>query len=840
MLKERLEGHADVFIFDAWAHEGDPLRRTFLERLIDFLSQENADTELAQLKESLRLRKKIQVVTTTPVLTMEAKLLTFAILLVPVGLAILSVALGKQDAPEYVVRVGLVLLLLPMIILLPLVLGAGLRAIASAAASRFTTRRLALWFASALFILAAIAARHTTWLMSFAGLISSHRATSLTAASALLAVLLVSIFKSRAPSEWSELFPLLLNKTVTTSRSESVESPDPSSVEFQHSFAAIVNVHERRKKRLVIAIDNLDRVDPFLALQLWATMRTFFEFDFERNPWAASVWLLAAFDVNALHRLWPEEAQAKKDFSYHPQSWNSTETFVNKTFQASFSVPGLVLLNRDEYLFTQLRRAFPGHDDSEFRPIIQLYDLKYVTEISTPRAITNFVNAIGSIHRQWQDEIPLIQQAQYVLASHGKSNVADVLTETPPEVPEQLVGPNWRDSLAAIHFNVPIADAAHVFMAPPLTASLVEGDFAKLLGLSKMPGFGRVLEDAVMRNQATWLNTEGQSLPNAVFALAAAGLDENDAAVRTAWDWLVRAACHWEKWAPMTNRTGAALAALVRQSRQKGQIETLLKAAGQSLPRADDKSIDSSDQGFKNWVESMKPVLEMLPSLPDNCGLVVTGSAETYVNLLIAVKGAFGVRFDGIAARLSTEAKDRVPIILGETIRNGRVAENFPQLVKVLAVHKMNLNWSPVTQAVEEIFNSLNNNMKQPFFGITLKAALVLSNSAPAAVTMLENLAAMGYLHNYLASVGFEQERSGVVALLALLLFSKGDPKQWPGHAKEAKSWYSGNELTGPAQDSMVLRAVADLVVELSQVERMRSATKHSPTASKLMEMIGK
>ena len=27
-----------IFVFDAWAHEGDPLRRTFLEKLIAFLT----------------------------------------------------------------------------------------------------------------------------------------------------------------------------------------------------------------------------------------------------------------------------------------------------------------------------------------------------------------------------------------------------------------------------------------------------------------------------------------------------------------------------------------------------------------------------------------------------------------------------------------------------------------------------------------------------------------------------------------------------------------------------------------------------------------------------------
>src|SRR5690606_22069420 len=40
MLKRRLEethiGRIGVYVFDAWSHEGDPLRRVFLEELTEF------------------------------------------------------------------------------------------------------------------------------------------------------------------------------------------------------------------------------------------------------------------------------------------------------------------------------------------------------------------------------------------------------------------------------------------------------------------------------------------------------------------------------------------------------------------------------------------------------------------------------------------------------------------------------------------------------------------------------------------------------------------------------------------------------------------------------------
>src|ERR1700719_1010811 len=186
---------------------------------------------------------------------------------------------------------------------------------------------------SALALLIVLAVWERSRLAAGLRVVSSYRVTCLIFLSAASLVILISFLRTR-PNR-SELFPLLLSKTVSTSRSESVESLDPSSVEFQRSFAAIVNAHRERKRLLVIAIDNLDRVDSSLALQLWATMRTFFEFDFETNPWASSVWLLAAFDVSALQNLWPIALQNGEPHNSH------AESFVNKTFQASFSVPPL-------------------------------------------------------------------------------------------------------------------------------------------------------------------------------------------------------------------------------------------------------------------------------------------------------------------------------------------------------------------------------------------------------------------------------------------------------------------------------------------------------------------
>ena len=66
LLKGMLGDNADVFVFDAWAHEGDALRRSFLESIIRHYVQEikasrlkGNDSELTSLYMEVAQRKKV-------------------------------------------------------------------------------------------------------------------------------------------------------------------------------------------------------------------------------------------------------------------------------------------------------------------------------------------------------------------------------------------------------------------------------------------------------------------------------------------------------------------------------------------------------------------------------------------------------------------------------------------------------------------------------------------------------------------------------------------------------------------------------------------------------------
>ena len=99
LLRKQLEGNNDitVYSFDAWAHEGDPLRRTYLESLIrHFQCKKWIDkTKWDKVLEKLANRRRVTSTRTVPKITTLGKLFGISALLVPVGIPFLVTSLQQ-------------------------------------------------------------------------------------------------------------------------------------------------------------------------------------------------------------------------------------------------------------------------------------------------------------------------------------------------------------------------------------------------------------------------------------------------------------------------------------------------------------------------------------------------------------------------------------------------------------------------------------------------------------------------------------------------------------------------------------------------------------------------
>jgi hypothetical protein len=221
LLHDRLVSDAAIafFLFDAWAHQGDPLRRTFLESLIDNLRRKRwVDDDLWHGRtEELARRKRVSEKTSIPELTDFGIVIAIGALFIPIGLALFISALGDglSIIPSGSHSVSLKAVLGFVLSINPLLL---------CGIERWRVRR------------------------------ANGRAT-------------------KKQSEINGWKAILVQNQVVRERTETIENPDPTSVEFEHTFVDLMDdalsVDDRR---IVLVLDNLDRIDVAEARAILATL----------------------------------------------------------------------------------------------------------------------------------------------------------------------------------------------------------------------------------------------------------------------------------------------------------------------------------------------------------------------------------------------------------------------------------------------------------------------------------------------------------------------------------------------------------------------------------------
>ena len=547
LLRSELEGNdlIKVSLFDAWSHQRDPLRRTFLETLIDSLGGWLRDPDKwVQKREEMSGRVRNTTSKETPRLTRLGIALVVALMFVPIGVAISGFvsAFTLLESRRWLAIASVFLAGLPLILL-------------------------------SIFGLALLVAWPWPWLRR-----------------KLEAVL------GEGPGH---ALVLLAGRTVTETESRTYESPDPTSVEFAATFRELMGeVLADNDRRLVLVLDNLDRVDADDALAIWSSMQAFLQQSEHAKPgWLDRLWILVPYDPDGIRRVWQSEADTRKfDEAQGPDKghegisrpYDLAEAFLDKTFQVRFEVPPPVLSDWITFLDKLLRQAFRDHDKSEFHDVYRVFDRCLMEEgrSPTPRDLKLYVNGIGSFHRQRHD-VPLSHLAYYTVLKRTRSDIGPELVagQLPGADVEWLFDPSVvRESLAALYFNVDVDRAGQLLLAGPIVEALSSGNTEGLRNLAEVhgDGFYAVFGASVARRQDRWDLPE--ALANAGKVLEESGLLKQErsevSAVLTV---LRRHTFGILNWGPFDTAVGAGLAALIRLLQpDEAQLSTVFEAISKS------------------------------------------------------------------------------------------------------------------------------------------------------------------------------------------------------------------------------------------------------------------
>jgi hypothetical protein len=416
------------FTFDAWAHEGDPLRKSFLEQLISLFKskwipeeewkQKNTDdiSWEDKWKQLIGTKTKTEV-TNSPEITTLGLYVIVAGFFVPIGLAIVNECLRNGGTYNLFSRlhfswylfVGTVLTLLPLFI--------------------------------------------------YFGGYACARIKG----------------KKQKIINWG----VIIQKFDTITISQTTKSPDPTSVEFEKFFSELINYClDNKKRRLVLVLDNLDRISPSDALSILSTMQTFLQCKSNMKPEALNhLWVIIPYDREGLEKLWEKANDVKEK--------EVASSMIDKRFQVRFRVPPMVLSNWEKYFEKQLSEAFPDHKNikpDEFSSSLLVYyihqNLLLMNKVPTPRGIKIFINQIGTIHRVWNDEFPLQQMAYFVSLINRKEDFPKqfIAGKIPEEQFKDVLGDKVPENMAAMWFNIEPNIAIQILLEKPILESILNRD----------------------------------------------------------------------------------------------------------------------------------------------------------------------------------------------------------------------------------------------------------------------------------------------------------------------------------------------------------------------------
>lgn len=714
--------HHSLLVFDAWAHEGDPLRRTFLESLIEHLTNEGwiDRKKWAKKRQELAKRRRVTDVKTVPKLTTPGRLIAFATFLVPLGFALLNSGLrdGASLVPfqtsevAWKLLVGLVMTIAPLLVL------------------------------------------------------GGH--------------LLVLRFKRDSSDEDAALsWGLLIKGKLEDTRTETIETPNPTSVEFEAIFTDLL--HEALaddERRFVLVFDNLDRVSSKDALAIWGTLGTFLDLTRKSSlSWPKRLWVVVPYDPDSIKRLWneggAESSGEEADGEAHRESNLKrparAPSFLDKAFQLRLAVPPLVLSNWHDYLLGLLREALPDHEEPNFHSVYRLFALRAADGTPpTPRDLKLYVNSICGVYRQWGNTVPLPDAAYYVLLVRDGLSSAEIgrrlrAGDLPERNVQSLLSKSIADNLTVLLFNVEAPKASQLLLEEKLTAVLQKPDPKALKEMSEAPGFWPVLETLDFQQLA---KKEGDKIANAGRCLHESGVVGQDRSpmCETTIKNLRMAAEAVESWSPFGVDIGTGLVSLCSLAPEPAFASRLLG----TLTAVDGGSKSETEkrtalQWFDATLVFVRGMSELALASVLEGGVRIPGDAATTIAVLDALHTKDPKRESWGSYSLEVAGEELVTTLATAATESSLSEADF-RAICVIQELKAVGDWAPLIDAARA---HLGGTAALPAIQIHILLRILweLRNTEDQADTCLSEIATTGHLMHHLHPlVGESSSRDAIDA----------------------------------------------------------------------------
>ncbi len=294
---------------------------------------------------------------------------------------------------------------------------------------------------------------------------------------------------------------------------QKVREIDPNDYEFHSTLREILGVVQSENERVVVVLDNIDRLPGKEIKEYWALVRSIFarahgELFRGKNT---EITAIVPYDRKLI------EANVTTDEDVETNrielsSLASRELF-SKTFAEILSISPPVLSNAREFFADKMEEALPKQvsADDRFRTYRIFCELlKVQGGTTTPRNIVSFVNNLSSLYELHDGKFRLPTVAAYIAHQDRIKDKPTVLNEEDgldPRISALSGDSKLTRNLAAMVFNVEEDLAFQILLDDEISTAILSPNSDNILALSSAPGFDERVDDVVQSNIDEWRST---------------------------------------------------------------------------------------------------------------------------------------------------------------------------------------------------------------------------------------------------------------------------------------------------------------------------------------------
>lgn len=296
------------------------------------------------------------------------------------------------------------------------------------------------------------------------------------------------------------------NQKVT----QHIREVDPNDFEFQQILREILAVVQSKTQRVVVVLDNIDRLPNDEIADHWALVRAVFSRGVvpSNDGKQDVVTAIVPYDRSLIETA--VENDLEIDTSKSDISQIGRREIFSKTFDEVLFVSPPVMSNARDFFRQKLSDALPDVNESDalYRVYSIFSDISRSTKgQATPRQIVAFINELSGLYTLHSGTFALPSVAAFIAYQ-------DDLSQDPSKLSSGLVSarirsiagdPDLDRNLAAMAFNVDPDLAFQILLDGRIEEASLSESPDDLRELSKSPGFDLRIHDIILENINDWV-----------------------------------------------------------------------------------------------------------------------------------------------------------------------------------------------------------------------------------------------------------------------------------------------------------------------------------------------